>query len=506
MIEKGDTSSLVFCHGHMITYFVDRQTCDSMPASDVKSINENAYALSERGHIQRVEMTTDPQSIYVRSICLPEMRKDRIYKVSIVLDKDSNDILAGGCECPAGKAPIASCKHVAALCYTLDRFCKKRQIPGFLTCTDQLQSWNHPRPRKVKAIPVQQLKFQKLKYGKAAVKHTKPLSMVYDPRPPKFRNEDNEAVSQLYETLAQLGTPCGFLDLLRPVVDRACSVRHDHTYANTRDSPEPTPPRHTIVFPPDCETGPQPPTKGDMINFKQALTLTNPERKQLEIETRGQYNQPKWYDQRRCRLTASNCGKVLQRCTRAVAREILYPKPPSHLPAPLAWGRRYEPTARLLYEKVRSSEMGHLVTTQDCGLFVHPSEGWLAATPDAMVHFHKNPTPVGILEIKCPYVYRYDDIFAVAHTQESFFCQMSPDGTISLKRNHTYYDQVQQQLYVTSANWCDFCVYTTKGIAIESIYPDMEWKVRNLPKLQYFYDNILLPEILLPRMKPSYVL
>ena len=105
-------------------------------------------------------------------------------------------------------------------------------------------------------------------------------------------------------------------------------------HANTRDSPEPTPPQHTIVLPPDCETGPQPLTKGDMINFKQALTLTNAE---------------------------------------------------------------------------MSSSL--------------------------------------------------------------------------------YYHQVQLQLYVTSANWCDFCVYTTKGIAIESIYPDMEWKVRNLPKLQYFYDN-----------------
>ena len=68
MIEKGDTSSLVFCHGQMITYFVDPQTCNNIPASDVKSINENAYALSERGHIQRVEMTTDSQSIYVHSI------------------------------------------------------------------------------------------------------------------------------------------------------------------------------------------------------------------------------------------------------------------------------------------------------------------------------------------------------------------------------------------------------------------------------------------------------
>ena len=111
---------------HDITYFVDRQTCDGMPASDVKSINENAYALSEKGHIQKVDLTTDPQSIYVRSICLPEMRKNRIYKVTIVLDNDSNDILAAGCECLAGKAPTASCKHVDALCYTLDRFCKKK--------------------------------------------------------------------------------------------------------------------------------------------------------------------------------------------------------------------------------------------------------------------------------------------------------------------------------------------------------------------------------------------
>ena len=83
---------------------------------------------------------------------------------------------------------------------------------------------------------------------------------------------------------------------------------------------------------------------------------------------------------------------------------------------------------------------------------------------------------------------------------------MGLDGTISLKRDHEYYHQVQLQLYITSANWCDFCVYTTKGIAIESIYPDMGWQVRNLPKLQYFYDNILLPEILVPRIKPSYVL
>ena len=79
----------------MITYFVDRQTCDNMSACDVKSIDANAYALSERGHKQKVEMTTDPQSICVQ-ICLPEMHKGHISKVNIVFDKASNDILTTG--------------------------------------------------------------------------------------------------------------------------------------------------------------------------------------------------------------------------------------------------------------------------------------------------------------------------------------------------------------------------------------------------------------------------
>ena len=57
------------------------------------------------------------------------------------------------CECPAGTAPTASCKQITALCYTLDSFCKRRQLPQLETCTERLQTWNHPRPRRVKPVP-----------------------------------------------------------------------------------------------------------------------------------------------------------------------------------------------------------------------------------------------------------------------------------------------------------------------------------------------------------------
>ena len=88
--------------------------------------------------------------------------------------------------------------------------------------------------------------------------------------------------------------------------------------------------------------------------------------------------------------------------------------------------------------------------------------GWLAGTPDATVHIDDTYEPVGILEIKCPYSFRVRD----ACKNSKFFCYLDGEN-VWLKRNHKYYDQVQVQLAVISANWCDFYVFTTKGIAIE---------------------------------------
>ena len=90
-----------------------------------------------------------------------------------------------------------------------------------------------------------------------------------------------------------------------------------------------------------------------------------------------------WFEKRRYRITASVCGKILQRSTRAIAHEILYPKPFVFLPAPLLWGRKHEKAARKRHEEVKTAEVGSVVETHDCGLYVHPYHSWLAATPGA---------------------------------------------------------------------------------------------------------------------------
>ena len=43
----------------MIAYFVDRKASDNLQARDIKSVSDQAYALSERDHIQNIELATD---------------------------------------------------------------------------------------------------------------------------------------------------------------------------------------------------------------------------------------------------------------------------------------------------------------------------------------------------------------------------------------------------------------------------------------------------------------
>ena len=42
------------------------------------------------------------------------MRKDRVYKLNVPFNAASCDI--NGAECPGGRRPSTSCKHIAALC------------------------------------------------------------------------------------------------------------------------------------------------------------------------------------------------------------------------------------------------------------------------------------------------------------------------------------------------------------------------------------------------------
>ena len=98
---------------------------------------------------------------------------------------------------------------------------------------------------------------------------------------------------------------------------------------------------------------------------------------------------------------------------------------------------------------------------ESCGLFVSSSEPWLAASPDRIVTDPLQSTNQcrGCLEVKCPILCKQKSIADVSRDNSSF-CIVEKSGKMVLSSSHSYYYQIQTQMYVTNLPWCDFVVWT----------------------------------------------
>ncbi len=56
-------------------------------------------------------------------------------------------------------------------------------------------------------------------------------------------------------------------------------------------------------------------------------------------------------------------------------------------------------------------------------------------------------------------------------------------------------DQVQGQMAICSRKWCDFVIYTNKGISVQRIKFDESFWKDMLLKLKSFYVTSVLPKL-----------
>ena len=164
-INLEDSAIPPFTIGCITNYFVSRIADDGLPRNDYKHLNSHAYPLFKAGHIQSISVAMQADTYKIRCKCLPEMKKDILYNVNVTIDK-SGEILTAACGCPAGVGPVASCKHICALCYALEEFYRIKQLRSPHSHTSQLQKWNHPRKRKLDSCSVNDITFVKHEYGK----------------------------------------------------------------------------------------------------------------------------------------------------------------------------------------------------------------------------------------------------------------------------------------------------------------------------------------------------
>ncbi|KAK4887438.1 hypothetical protein RN001_003709 [Aquatica leii] len=211
--------------------------------------------------------------------------------------------------------------------------------------------------------------------------------------------------------------------------------------------------------------------------------------KEIEHDTRGQHENPRWQELRKDCLTASNFGVVVKRRTSTSCHNLI---------------------KRLLYSQeihenvaIQKYENQFNVKIEKCGLFID-SNNFLGASPDGLIGTN------GLVEIKClPSI----GVNPIKDSATSTTCFEIKDGNVQLKKNHNYYFQVQGQLNITGREYCDFVIFTENDFHVEKMFVDRHfWQETMLPKLKLFFINCMLPEIVNARIPrglkvrdPSYI-
>ncbi|XP_067392668.1 uncharacterized protein [Emydura macquarii macquarii] len=218
----------------------------------------------------------------------------------------------------------------------------------------------------------------------------------------------------------------------------------------------------------------------------------------VERETRGQRDNPEWYEWRKNRITASVAPRIANsKFVNGKSSEV----PQSYLKAvvssgsrvqtpAMSWGTRNEKKAVQAYEELQSRRSGRPVMVEECGLFIHPEKEWLAASPDGIV---RDADTGKLLEVKCPYKHR--DKTVKEACKDKAFCLEMDGESYSLKRSHPYYTQVQCQLATTGFDRADFVVHTNKDTVITSVDFDAGFWERIEPKLEKFYMEAVIPHL-----------
>ena len=384
----------------------------------------------------------------------------------------------------------ASCTHVSALLHALTALAAPRfqlqpseagqmvadESDDVTPVTSLPCQWKPPRKRKESTMRVGEVTFEKHVYGRQK-KRALRQAEEFDPRPLCFRGTAHERLPQLLDAIRSQNLCISLL------FDN--KFRHWESDTNAPENP----------------SLPSVSSLRDLVNaFKASLAVSSEVIRKTERETMQQRNSSLWFKVRCYRLTASLFGEIAHRKSTtppdSLVLRILQPKQFSS--AAVAWGIAKESTA--IEEYICHQKMnGHPdLMVSPCGFHISESYPYLGATPDGAVYDPSNSAqPFGFLEVKCPYSHRNVTPQEVCST--SGFCCTLDGSVMTLRRNHKYFAQVQGQMAIGGREWCDFVVYTTKGIHIERIHFDNQyWEKILLPKLQEFYDNCVGPEIVSP--------
>ncbi|XP_074480445.1 uncharacterized protein LOC141761099 [Sebastes fasciatus] len=224
----------------------------------------------------------------------------------------------------------------------------------------------------------------------------------------------------------------------------------------------------------------------------------------IQKETRLQSKCAMWFDQKAGSVTASNiraaCHTDPDKPAVSLLKKLCYPvafkDPNNNTPHSLRWGIEHE--RKVVEEYTKMMEKFHTnLTVKKAGLVINPQYPWLGASPDGILTCDCHE--MGVLEVKAPSSLQNSTLMEKCK-EDSMFCLQEVEGKLSLKRDHQYFCQVQTQIHLTQASYCDFAVWGPgkegKGeIHIERILPDTDFFDTMCEKVHIFVQKCVIPEL-----------
>ena len=159
----------------------------------------------------------------------------------------------------------------------------------------------------------------------------------------------------------------------------------------------------------------------------------------------------------------------------------------------MVYGLNQESVAIEKYEKVTNMEV------KKSGIWVHQSYPYLGASLDGLIY--EDNKLIGIIEIKCLKILKHRTISQLiecvhnGELSEKGQCFTIKDQQMILRRHQTYYYQIQLQLLMTEASFCDLILDSGIGDPhIERIFNVLETQSKISINTYKIWKHVMVPE------------
>ena len=502
-------------------YLLQTDVLDSKSARTYKL--SRPYQLKPFVHSMRYNNNASDNFGIIQSKCNPSQstNPDDVKVVFAIIDKLTGTPYGGFCTCTVGMSE--RCGHIGATLFRLADLVASgiKQLPSDeKSCTDKLCEWTDP-----KGAESQPTVFDEVQISKKA----RTIRRTARDFGKKIENNNLPSVQSILTLRASLFDATHSTGQYCPAVHSINVDRFRENDSNVTAGPKSLP-NVTDVMHPDlayCReievtSKPLPivdiphkfsidknnlESEVDTFMTRVNVSMSGPERAEINNLTKGQSNNIDWYEQKKGAIGASNMSKVLkviekQTSYSSVVKGVMgYKAPkqikPTTVPS-LKWGLTNEPKARSTYvEKLKGWHIDLRVV--ESGLVVHEKFPFIRVSPDGIIKCkcHKDR----LLEVKCPYASR--DMKVVDAVQEKKINYLETEnGRLVLKKNSSegYYEQVQGLMGVLNIELCNLVVWTKVDMKIIVVPFDRNfWENRLLPACATFFRNHIVPEILAPK-------